>query len=73
MRIPGVGPQYSDLLVAAGVNHPRNSPIATPGTWRPPFQEVVAVKPGIVRRVPSYADIDGWIENAGKLEKVVTK
>jgi len=25
-----------------------------------------------VRRVPSYSDIDGWIEHAGTLDKVVS-
>jgi uncharacterized membrane protein/predicted flap endonuclease-1-like 5' DNA nuclease len=72
MRIPGVGPQYGDLLVAAGVDSPAELANRNPGNLAGTFQEIVAVKPGIVRRVPSYSDIDGWIENAGKLEKVVT-
>ena len=72
MRIPGVGPQYSDLLVAAGVESPAELANRNSGNLAVTFQEVVAAKPGIVRRVPSYSDIDGWIENAGNLEKVVT-
>ena len=72
MRIPGVGPQYSDLLVAAGVESPAELANRNSGNLAITFQEIVAAKPGIVRRVPSYSDIDGWIENAGKLEKVVT-
>jgi len=72
MRIAGVGPQYSDLLVAAGVESPAELANRNSGNLAITFQEIVAAKPGIVRRVPSYSDIDGWIENAGKLEKVVT-
>ena len=72
MRIPGVGPQYSDLLVAAGVELPAELANRNSGNLAITFQEVAAAKPGIVRRVPSYSDIDGWIEIAGKLEKVVS-
>jgi uncharacterized membrane protein/predicted flap endonuclease-1-like 5' DNA nuclease len=72
MRIPGVGPQYSDLLVAAGVESPAELANRNSGKLAITFQEIVAVNPGIVRRVPSYSDIDGWIESAGQLEKAVT-
>jgi MFS family permease len=34
--------------------------------------DLTAERTGIVRRVPSYSDIDGWIEHAGTLEKVVS-
>ena len=72
MRIPGVGPQYSELLVAAGVESPAELASRNSGNLAMTFPEVVAAKPGIVRRVPSYSDVDGWIESAGKLDKVVT-
>ena len=72
MRIPGVGPQYSELLVAAGVESPAELAHRNSGNLATTLQEVVAARPAIVRRVPSYSDIDGWIEYAGELEKVVT-
>jgi hypothetical protein len=34
-------------------------------------QEVAAARPGIVRRIPSEAEIAGWIEAAAQLDKVV--
>jgi hypothetical protein len=36
------------------------------------FQEVVAARPTIVRRIPSEETVTGWIEQAKTLEKVVT-
>ena len=49
MRIPGVGPQYSDLLVAAGVKSPAELANRNSGNLATTFQEVAAAKPGIVR------------------------
>ena len=71
MRVPGVGPQYSDLLEAAGVDSPAELAQRNPANLAITVQEVVAARPGIVRRVPSEAEIAAWIEEAGKLEKVV--
>ncbi len=71
MRIPGVGPQYSDLLEAAGVDSPAELSHRNPTSLEDTFQSVVAARPGIVRRIPSEAEITEWIADAGKLEKVV--
>ncbi len=71
MRVPGVGPQYSDLLEAAGVGSPAELAQRNPANLEATIQSVVAERPGIVRRVPSEAEITGWIEGAGKLEQVV--
>ena len=71
MRVPGVGRQYSDLLDAAGVDSPAELAQRNPANLSITFQEVVAARPGIVRRLPSDAEIATWIEEAGKLEKVV--
>jgi predicted flap endonuclease-1-like 5' DNA nuclease len=71
MRVPGVGPQYSDLLEAAGVGSPAELAQRNPANLAITVQEVVAARPGIVRRIPSEAEIAGWIEEAGKLEQVV--
>ena len=71
MRIPGVGPQYSDLLEAAGVGSPAELAQRNPVNLEATIQSVVAERPGIVRRVPSEAEIAGWIEGARTLDQVV--
>jgi predicted flap endonuclease-1-like 5' DNA nuclease len=71
MRVPGVGPQYSDLLEAAGVGSPAELAQRNPTNLAITIQEVVAARPGVVRRVPSEAEIASWIEEAGRLEQVV--
>jgi predicted flap endonuclease-1-like 5' DNA nuclease len=71
MRVPGVGPQYSDLLEAAGVGSPAELAQRNPAHLAITVQEVVAARPGIVRRVPTEVDVAGWIDEASKLEQVV--
>jgi uncharacterized membrane protein len=71
MRIPGIGPEYSDLLEAAGVDSPAELALRNPKNLEITVQEVVAARPGIVRRIPGETEIAAWIEEAGKLEKVV--
>jgi predicted flap endonuclease-1-like 5' DNA nuclease len=71
MRIDGVGSEYSDLLEAAGVDSPTELARRNATNLAVTVQEVVAARPGIVRRVPSESEIEGWIAQAGKLEKVV--
>ena len=70
MRIAGVGPQYSDLLEAAGSARRPNWPSAIPPIWRSP--------PGGRRGPsgdrpsdPSEAEIAGWVADAGSLDSVV--
>jgi len=36
------------------------------------FQELDAARPNTVRQVPSETTIAGWIDQAGKLAKIVT-
>jgi predicted flap endonuclease-1-like 5' DNA nuclease len=71
MRVPGIGPQYSDLLVAAGVDSPAELVQRNPANLAITLQEVVAARPGIVRRIPSEADVAEWIAAAAQVEKVV--
>ncbi len=71
MRVPGVGPQYSGLLEAAGVGSPAELAQRNPTNLEATIQSVVAERPGIVRRIPSEAEITAWIEAAGTLEQVV--
>ena len=71
MRVPGVGPQYSDLLEAAGVDSPAELAQRDPAHLAVTVQEVVAARPGIVRRMPTEAEIEGWIAAARAMDKVV--
>jgi predicted flap endonuclease-1-like 5' DNA nuclease len=71
MRIDGVGSEYSDLLEAAGVDSPAELAQRNAANLATTFQEVVAARPGIVRRVPSESEVEGWIAQSRKLPKVV--
>ncbi len=71
MRIKGVGSEYSDLLEAAGVDSPSELAQRNAANLAVTFQEVVAARPGIVRRVPSEAEVTGWIAESKTLAKVV--
>jgi uncharacterized membrane protein/predicted flap endonuclease-1-like 5' DNA nuclease len=70
-RVPGVGTQYSDLLHAAGVDSPAELAQRNPANLAITVQEVVAARPGIVRRIPSEVEISGWVDAAGSIDKVV--
>ena len=71
MRIKGVGSEYADLLEAAGVDSPAELANRNAANLATTLQEVVAARPGIVRRVPSEAEVDGWIAESKGLDKVV--
>ncbi len=71
MRIKGVGSEYSDLLEAAGVDSPSELANRNAANLATTFQEVVAARPSIVRRVPSESEIAGWIVESKGLAKVV--
>jgi predicted flap endonuclease-1-like 5' DNA nuclease len=71
MRITGVGSQYSDLLEAAGVDSPAELAQRNAANLADTFQSVVAERPGIVRRIPTEAEVAGWIAEAKALPKVV--
>ena len=71
MRIKGVGSEYSDLLEAAGVDSPAELANRNATNLATTFQEVVAARPGTVRRVPTEAEVAGWIAQAKDLPKVV--
>jgi predicted flap endonuclease-1-like 5' DNA nuclease len=71
MRVPGVGPQYSELLEAAGVDSPAELAQRNPANLAITVQEVVAARPGIVHRIPNEAEVASWVEAAAALDKVV--
>jgi predicted flap endonuclease-1-like 5' DNA nuclease len=71
MRIKGVGSEYSDLLEAAGVDSPAELANRNAANLAITLQEVVAARPGIVRRTPSEAEVAGWIDASKALDKIV--
>lgn len=71
MRINGVGSEFSDLLEAAGVDSPAELGNRNAANLATTFQEVVAARPGVVRRIPSESVIQGWIDQAKRLPKIV--
>lgn len=71
MRVNGVGSEYSDLLEAAGVDSPAELGNRNAANLATTLQEVVAARPGVVRRIPGEAVIQGWIDQAKRLPKVV--
>ena len=72
MRIDGVGPEYADLLEAAGVDSCAELARRNAANLAQTFQELDAARPNTVRRVPSQETVQGWIDQADKLAKVVT-
>jgi predicted flap endonuclease-1-like 5' DNA nuclease len=71
MRIKGVGSEYSDLLEAAGVDSPAELARRNAANLATTFQEVDAARPDMVRRVPGETEIQGWIDQAKDLPRVV--
>ena len=70
-RIKGVGEQYSDLLEAAGVDTVPELAQRRADNLTKKMAEVNDQKQ-LVRRVPTEAQVTGWIESAKGLPRVVT-
>ena len=71
MRIKGVGSEYSDLLEVAGVDSPAELAQRNAANLATTFEEVLAARPGTVRRIPTEAEVAGWIAEAKDLPKLV--
>ena len=72
MRINGVGAEYADLLEAAGVDSCAELARRNAANLATTFQELDAARPDTVRQVPSEKTIQGWIEQAGSLARIVS-
>ena len=72
MRIDGVGPEYSELLEAAGVDSPAELAQRNAANLAQTFQEIDAARPNWIRRLPSEASVTGWIASAKAMDKVVS-
>ena len=70
-RISGVGPQFSELLEAAGVDTVKEFRNRNTGNLYAKMQEVNEIKK-LVRRLPSLGQLIEMIEEAGKMEPMMT-
>ena len=71
MRINGVGSEYADLLEAAGVDSSAELAQRNAKNLAETFQELDAAR-NTVRNIPSEGVIQGWIDQAKLLDKVVS-
>ncbi len=71
MRVKGIGPEFSDLLEASGVDTVAELATRNAKNLAEKVVEVNAKKK-LVRRIPNEKEIAGWIASAKKLPKLVT-
>jgi predicted flap endonuclease-1-like 5' DNA nuclease len=71
MRIQGVGEEYSDLLEAAGVDTVAELARRSAENLYKALGTVNQEKK-LVRKMPTLAQVTGWIAQAGHLPKVLT-
>ena len=70
-RIKGVGEEYADLLEAAGVDTVPELAQRNAVNLQEKMVQLNEEK-SLVRTVPSQAAVEGWIDQAKALDKVVT-
>ena len=70
-RVKGIGEEYSDLLEAAGVDTVVELSQRSGANLCAKLAEVNGAK-HVVRQLPTQAVVDGWIEAAKALPRVVT-
>ena len=70
-RISGIGPQYAELLEAAGVDTVKELKHRVPANLTAKMVEINKAK-NLAQRDPSEKEVTKWIEEAGKLEGKIT-
>lgn len=70
MRINGVGPQFSELLEAAGVDTVKELKHRVAANLQPKLEEINEQK-HLVRRVPALSEVEKMIEQAKELPAVM--
>lgn len=70
-RVPGVGPQFAELLEAAGVDTVKELRHRNPASLAAKLEEVNEVKK-LTRRVPSEKEVAKMIDAAKELEPKMT-
>ena len=71
MRIRGIGSEYSDLLEAAGVDTVAELAQRNPDNLFKALEDVNQKKK-LVRNMPVRDQVADWIEQAGKLPRILT-
>lgn len=70
-RIKGVGSEYAELLEAAGVDTvPELAQRNAQNLHRKALE--INLEKKLVRRVPTLQEVSNWVEQASKLERVIT-
>ena len=69
-RISGVGSEYADLLEAAGVDTVPELAQRKPENLHKKMVEVNEEKK-LVRKMPTLKQVEGWVDQAGKLPRVL--
>lgn len=71
LRVKGVGGEYAELLVAAGVDTIRDLRRRNPTAL---LAKVIGLNGAnrVVDRLPTESMVEGWIESAGELEPSIT-
>ncbi|HSG85674.1 MAG TPA: DUF4332 domain-containing protein [Candidatus Limnocylindrales bacterium] len=72
MRVEGIGPEYAELLRAAGVASPPELAQRDPGHLAAAVAEAAAIATDPVGRLPSAVEIGSWISEAAGLPAAVT-
>lgn len=70
MRINDVGPQFSELLEAAGVDTVKEFRHRVPANLQPKLEEINNEK-NLVNRVPSLKEVENMIQQAKELPPVM--
>ncbi len=71
MRVRGVGPEYADLLEASGVDTIKELARRKPAALAAKLSQINEQKK-LVRRLPTEAMVERWVEHSGQLDGRVT-
>ena len=70
MRVRGVGEEYSDLLESAGVDTVKELRRRNPANLLASMMQVNSKKL-LVRRLPTEAMVERWVEHAAELDAII--
>ncbi len=70
-RVKGIGSEYADLLEVAGVDTVVELAKRVPANLFKKLEEVNTEKK-LVRKLPAESQVADWVQQAGKLDRVVT-
>jgi hypothetical protein len=71
MRVRGVGSEYGDLLEAAGVDSVVELGNRVPANLHSRLTEINGQR-NLVRRLPTVSDVETWVVEAKKLDRLVS-